>query len=355
MRRMPRPAGRFLAAAASLVAAMMLVAGCAAPVPSPEPQPDTSSSMPVLDKPRLERILTDLGDTISSADEKLDADLLKSRVSDPALSIRAAEYALAEASEGDDESYTPRTLIAEPQVQIVSVSDSWPRTVMVITEIPKDKNVPLMLTLQQEDPRSPYKLHHWVRLLPGTEMPPTAVVAAGSEQVPADASDYLMSPTQALEGYADVLSNGSDSENAGSFALKEDEFAKAVANESENLDTVGEAGTFDHKTTVADSAPLTLATEDGGYIVVGELKAEQTFTKTISGSSITVSNPDVVALDPEGGELVYLEDSLTATFHTMVALYVPKDSDDGEVTALGAERVLTDVTRQCPRDPDRCS
>lgn len=355
MSRMRRPTGRFVAAAASIVAAMMVLVGCASPIPEPQPQPEAPASMPVLDKPRIERIMADLGETIDSADEKLDADLLKPRVAEPALAIREAEYALAKATEGGEESYTPRPLIAQPQVRIVSVSDSWPRTMMVITEIPEGENVPLLLTLQQKDPRSQYKLHHWVRLLPGTEMPPTAVVAAGSEQVPADASGYLMSPTQALERYADILTNGSDSDYAGAFALKDDEFAEAVANEAENLDTISEAGTFEHQTSVADSAPLTLATEDGGYIVVGELKADQTFTKTISGSSITVSNPHVVALDPEDGELVYLEDSLTATFHTMVAMYVPKDSEDGQVTVLGAERVLTGVSRECPRDPERCA
>src|SRR5699024_6122111 len=142
---------------------------------------------------------------------------------------------------------------------------------------------------------------------------------------------------------------------ADAFALKDDEFASAVAKEAENLDTVDEAGTFDHKTSAADSAPLTLATENGGYIGVGELQAKQTFTKTISGSSITVSNPHVVALDPEDGELVYLEDSLTATFDTMVAVYVPKKGEDAKATVLGAERVLTGVSRECPRDPERCA
>src|SRR5699024_12517461 len=117
-----------------------------------------------------------------------------------------------------------------------------------------------------------------------TEMHPTDVVVACIEQFHADASSYLMNPKQAHHRYADILTNGSDSEYADAFALKDDEFSSAVAQEAENLDTVGEAGTFEHKTTAADSAPLTLATENGGYIVVGELQAKQTLTKTISGS-----------------------------------------------------------------------
>ncbi|HLS12888.1 MAG TPA: hypothetical protein VK095_00080 [Beutenbergiaceae bacterium] len=350
-----RPAARPLAAVASILAALMILTGCGTPVPSPDPQPKAPETMPVLDKPRIERILNDLGETIDKADEEKDAELLQPRVADPALEIRAAEYSLAKATDGGEDAYSPRTLIADPQVRIVSVSDSWPRTMMVVTQIPDDENVPLLLTLQQKDARSPYKLHHWVRLLPGTEMPPTAVVAAGSEQVPADASGYLMNPKQALQRYADILTNGSDSEYADAFALKDDEFSSAVAQEAENLDTVGEAGTFEHKTTAADSAPLTLATENGGYIVVGELQAKQTFTKTISGSEITISAPQVAALDPEDGKLVYLEDSINAAYETMVAVYVPKKGDDAKATVLGAERVLAGVSRECPRDPDRCS
>lgn len=355
MSHLRRPAGRCLAAAASVMAGLLLLVGCAAPVPSPAAQPEAPESMPVLDKPRIERIMTDLAETIASADEESDADLLKARVADPALSIRAAEYSLASATEGEDDPYVPRALTADPQVRIVSVTDSWPRTMMVITDIPEEENVPLLLTLQQEDPRSPYKLHHWVRLLPGTEMPPTAVEAAGSEQVPGDTEDYLADPGQALEQYADILTHGSGSDYADSFTLEDDEFAEAVANEAENLNTIDEAGTFKHETTVADSDPLTLATEDGGYIVVGELQAQQTFTKTISGSEITISAPHVVAMDPGDGTLEYLEDSIIATYHTMVAMYVPEDSDDGQITVLGVDRVLTDVTRECPRDPDRCA
>src|SRR5699024_11550068 len=127
-----RPAARPLAAVASILAALMILTGCGTPVPSPDPQPEAPETMPVLDKPRIERILNDLGETIDKADEKKDAELLQPRVADPALEIRAAEYALAKATDGGEDAYAPRTLIADPQVRIVSVSDSWPRTMMVV-------------------------------------------------------------------------------------------------------------------------------------------------------------------------------------------------------------------------------
>ena len=101
---------------------------------------------------------------------------------------------------------------------------------------------------------------------------------------------------------------------------------------------------------------IALATEDGGYVVLGEMRTRQKFTKTISGSEITVPSPHIEALDSEDGSLEYLEDSLVASFRTMVAMYVPgEDAEDGQVTVLGAERVLTGVSRECPRDPDRCA
>src|SRR5699024_9169062 len=179
--------------------------------------------------------------------------------------------------------------------------------------------------------------------------------SAGSEQVPADASGYLKNPKQALQRYGDILANGSDSEYADDFALKDDEVGSDVAEEAESLERVAEASTIVKKTTVCAAAPLTRATENGGYIVVGELQAKQTFTRTISGSEITISAPQVAALDPEDGKLVYLEDSINAAYETMVAVYVPKKGDDAKATVLGAERVLAGVSRECPRDPDRCS
>ena len=86
------------------------------------------------------------------------------------------------------------------------------------------------------------------------------------------------------------------------------------------------------------------------------MRSRQTFTKTISGSEITVPSPHIDALDSEGGLLEYLDDSLIASFRTMVAIYVPaEDTEDGQATVLGAERVLTGVSRECPRDEERCA
>ncbi|WP_022918282.1 hypothetical protein [Ruania albidiflava] len=353
---MKRSTTRRASAGLTALAALSLLAGCAIPVPSPEAQPEAPETMPVLDEPRIDRILADLDEVVAAADEEQDTDLLSPRVANPALRIRGAEYRLAEATADGDSAYSPRTLITSPQAEVVSVSQDWPRTMLVVTEIPDGANVPLLLTLEQEDPRSPYKLHHWVRLLPGTEMPPTAVPATGTEQIPDDASGFLVAPGEAITEYADVLTNGEDSDFADSFALEDDEFYTLFRDEAENLDVVDEAGTFAHRTHPSDSPVIALATEDGGYIVVGEMRTRQKFTKTVSQSEITVPSPHIDALDDEDGTLVYLEDSLIASFRTMVAMYVPgEDAEDGQVTVLGAERVLTGVSRECPRDPDRCA
>lgn len=352
---MTRPIRR-VSAGLTALAALSLLAGCAMPVPSPDAQPEARESMPVLDEPRINRVLDDLAEEISAADEEGDAELLEGRMTNPALRVREAEYALADATGDGDGAYSPRTLITSPQVEIVSISEDWPRTLMVVTEIADGANVPLLLTLQQEDPRAPYEVHHWVRLLPGSEMPPTAVPATGSAQVAPDASGYLVSPTEAIENYADILTEGSDSDAAGSFALEDDEFYSLARDEAENLDVVDEAGTFSHRTHATDSPVLAMATEDGGYIVLGEMRTRQKFTKTISGSEITVPSPHIDALDTEDGLLEYVDDSLIATFRTMVAIYVPaEDAEDAAATVLGAERVLTGVSRECPRDEERCA
>src|SRR5699024_6419521 len=117
-------------------------------------------------------------------------------------------------------------LTTRSEVAVVSATSEWPRTALVVTEIPDDANTPLLIGLRQDDPRSSYQMFSWVRLLPGVTMPETEVAEIGSTPVDVEDDVFLVSAAEALEQYADLLTEGSDSDYEDVFA--EEPFREAV-------------------------------------------------------------------------------------------------------------------------------
>lgn len=336
MTRRPRRT-RVRAALAGLGLAALL-AGCTPDLPEVQPDPEPAGTMPVLDEPRLERVLAEIGDVIAEADEEDDTELLATRLEDPALAIRSAEYELRSATADTDDAVGIQPLTTESDVSIVAASDTWPRTVLVVTEIPDDANGPLLIGLRQEEPHAQYRMFSWVRLLPGVTMPQTDIPATGSAEVPTDSEDYSVGPSAAVNRYADLLTQGEDSDHADLF--EEDPFRELVEQETDNLaSNVDEAGEFEHTTERVSDDTFAMATADGGLIVVGAMTTVYEFTKTEEAGELEVGG-QLAALAPDGGEV---EESLTGTYDLMVAFYVPPASDDAQVTVLGVERVLADV------------
>lgn len=325
---------------ATLVAAALLLAGCAIPVPTVEPDAAPEGPQPALDEARLDRVLDAVAEAVAAGDEASDPEQFGTRVDGPAFQTREAEYRLAEATADTDEATSPQPLPTEPQVVVMGNADTWPKTIFVFTTIAEGMNTPLLLGLQQADPRADYELVGWVRLLPEVTTPATAIPAEGSPQVAADAEGLVLSPAETVRAYADVLQNGDESENADTFAA--DIFRTFVAEDREAIsESVEDAGTYSETFEIARWTPLSLQTADGGAIVIGALRSQQTYERTIEDSEMTVGGQ--IAL-MGGSESIDVESSLTATYFLTVAFYVPPESEDGTIQVLGAERVLEDVT-----------
>jgi hypothetical protein len=340
---MTRRRSRLTAAALLATTGALVLAGCAIPLPQVEAEPAPEGPQPALDEPRTDRVLDAVAEAIAAADEAQDSELLEPRVNGPALQTRDAEYRLAEATADAENPTTPQQLTTEPQVVVMGNAQEWPKTVMVFTTIADGMNTPLLIGLEQDEPRDPYHMFAWVRLLPEVTTPETAVTAEGSPAVAPDAEGLLLSPEETVSGYADLLQEGEDSDVADSFA--EDPFRTLVAENNEAIEAgVEDAGTYAETFRMRDWAPVSLETVDGGAIVIGAMRSDQTYELTEEGGSLTVSSPDVVAL--EGGEdSIDVESSLTATYYLTVAFYVPPESaEDGTIQVLGAERALDEVT-----------
>lgn len=327
------------AAATAGLTSVMLLGGCAVPVPEFTPPPAESQVFPVLDESQLDRVLADVNDTLTGADADADKGELSPRVSGRAAQMRGWEYALAKATKKHEveDPYTPQALGTDPAVSVIAATDGWPREIMVVTNPPEDGNSPLLLTLAQESPREEYSLRGWVRLAPGVTTPQVPAAATGSAQLEEDDDSLLLTPEATVEGYTDVINEGEDSDHAETFA--EGSYREFLSEElealKESLDVAGKV-TQETKPTGDVSA---LSTFDGGAIVFGAMTSKQTYEKTVSGAKMQVGAFAAAMNDGESE----VDSKLTAVYQHMVAFYVPAAESDEKISILGAERVLSKV------------
>jgi hypothetical protein len=316
---------------------LALLAGCSTDVPQPQPEEVAETPPAALDEDRLARVLEEVQTTVAEADEARDPELLKPRVGGPALDMRAAEYKLAEATDGDS---APDPLTTAPQVAAVPAAEDFPRPAVVITQVPEGANLPLLLVLAQSTARDPYKMWGWVTLFPGIETPAMSHPDAGSAVVPLDADTLVVPPAEVLERYVDTL-NKSDSEFADQFA--EDPFKESSRSTTTELDdAIKAAGEATISAAAGDDGPIALATADGGAIVVGELRSTLTLRKTVPGSELRAGG----ALGALLGDNTEVLGTVSGVSDVLMAFYVPPaDAEEKTIRPLGATTVLTEVSR----------
>lgn len=314
------------------------------PVPTPTPDPVAESPSAVVGEERLQEILDEVNAALTEADAESNSEKSSARVVGPAADLRQAEYDLSKVTEDP-----VSALSTESQLSIVAATDEWPRTVFVATTIPDDANLPLLLALVQETPRSVYQLWSWVRILPGTELPQTAAAAVGSPPVAADSEDLLVAPSAVVKQYVDLLNEGDDdSEYAENFA--DDSFRELVAKEVSDLNSaVSDAGKATISSAVrTDDGVLALQTYDGGAIVFASITSDLRVEKTVPRGTLKVGK----ILAYGGDQTVLMDTPLTAHYIATLALYVPPAGSEDTIEVLGAERVLAGVTRGDDEEED---
>lgn len=332
-----------LSVAAGAALSLAFLAGCSSELPQPDPEPTAETAPPVLDGDRLDRILTETAATFQKADEAKDPEGLGARITGPALEVRQAEYRLAEATGG---STAPSPVTTATQVEAVAATYDFPRTAMVITQVPEGANLPLLLAFAQPDARTPYKLWGWVELFPGIETPPLIHPDTGSKQLAPDSEGLVATPAQAVERYVDTL-NKQDSEYADQFVGDpyKDSSRKAITDLDSRIEAAGDASI---SYAVGDDAPQALATADGGAIVLGELSSTQTIRKTVPGATLTVGGETGALL----GQDKQVRGAVSGVSEVLVAFYVPPAGGDAkQIRPLGAKTVLTEVSRNDAEAP----
>jgi hypothetical protein len=321
---------------AVLLTAGVLLAGCAEePAPELTPEPAPEFAPPAVSEERAQEILDQVEEQVSAADTSGDVEQMRARVTSPAIDFRQTQYALQTATGGAE---LPLPLTTESDVLVVTATDSWPRSVLAVSEPVADSTVRHYYGLVQENPRAAYQLVSWSRLLPGVPTPTFATAEIGSAPIADDQAELAMPPADALARLADVMANPA-SEFAGDFA--DDPYRTFLNAEVDGL-RQGVAVAGELSTSATSAGPdFAIATADGGALVMGTVEITQTLRKTVEGSTLPLPDSWAV-LDAPGP----VEAAASATYRHLVTVYVPPaSSPDAQLQFLGVERVLASVAR----------
>ncbi len=305
---------RMLALPALGVAALMF-AGCSsdswpqfgAATPTPSPTPTViapeNQKPPAVTEAQASRILLDIAATLEEADETRDLDLASTRLSGAALEARETDYKLRA-------KLTDRALPASIPTDAIEVllpqaTDSWPRTVLVLSKSKSDETVPpVILTMTQSDPWTNYKVANVAEMQASAEVPTLAPAWLGTSLITENAAAFLaLSPDDVATAFADVVDAGEKSEHYGLFDPVAITLAESIKASREavkqGLVDKGAAETskisFDIVPSSAD--PVALATLDSGAIVAVSMVDSETIKPTSGDAVIRFGeNPEAKAL-----------------------------------------------------------
>lgn len=324
----------------AVVVAGGVLAGCSDPVPTPGAAATAAATSPDLTVDQETALIEKVGSVLDVADRKRDGKALSTRLSGPALAMRTAELSVAKDRKSDsDVTDLPTTV----QTVVVPTDAGWPRTTLAVSAQPSKDEPPRLMVLTQDDARSDYTLWAWARLFPGTTMPTFAPASEGTETVAASDTDTLVvSPTDAVNRYLDVLEKGSSSKYAKQYAT--DAFRTSIRSTTKAWTTNKDFKAADGEYTVSFKAarsPVALRTADGGALVVADV-TETEKTSAEKGAKITPPNAAQKALLGDAKTT----NRLTVTYRAVVAVHVPAKGATGDaakVTVLGVEQVPVTV------------
>lgn len=320
-------AGLGAATAALLV---LSLAGCGAPeenrYATEPPAPVTAE--PALGSEQVGRILKSVDGALADGWGRADVAGFGARADGPYVQLASHTIKLAKKR---------KQKVADQPVErslvVVPVQTGWPRFFLTVGTR-AGSEVPLVQVFRSSSARDPYALWAELSLLPGVQWPqtsrdPSAVVAL-DPAASANELELALSPADAVRAYATLLTKGTKVKAARAFAR--DDFAvqvrTRVAEEAEALTEVAKV-TSVHR--AAKDGVLALRLADGSALVIGQLVQKHVITVKKGSGTVTVRNPDIVALTGRKS----ITKVLTRQALEVVAIRVPAPGA-GKVTVVAA-------------------
>lgn len=312
----------------------LLLAACAPELPTVAVDDETVIA-PVVSTVQDEAIHASIAEVLAAGTETLDPAALAARVAGPALALRTAELTVAAAT-GVKDAITEVPMAI--QSEVIPATDTWPRWTFAVSERPQNLQTERLLVTEQASPREQYKLWGWIRLFPGVTLPAFPSATVGTELVAPDDASLLLSPTDAVAHYADVLNSGDASAFAAEFPadpLRDQMNARRADRTA--LAATG-AGTYTLVFTPTEGAVRSLRTAEGGALVIAQL----TSSETLAGEPGAVINPTATESAFTAGAAA--SNSLTVGRTALVGIYVPAAGSTEPISVVGSELLTTSAS-----------
>ena len=315
------------------IAGVLSLSSCVAeyenPTLVPNPLPAVDTLTPVMDRAQLERILADIELVVSQADENLDRESIEARVDGPALQIRRVAYNLARRSE---DGVNPPTEIKTSPVQLFlpSATDTWPRSVMVVT----GEQELQMLVLRQESAREQYKLYHYIDLLPGAAFPEVAAETVGANAIREDNRFLFASPLVIPDLVGELLNDG-PSAQASLLLDPDNDYIRDVSAVQRGLAETLTNANLNFAHALGDFSLVMLATADGGALVSLLMVDTYTIIPSEPGDAVAISGNEALLLGSSGSAT-----GIETRYGSMLLFHIPSGGADARITLLGATQQL---------------
>jgi hypothetical protein len=347
-----RAAGRnaFAALGVTLTAGLLL-SGCTATEElfenDPAPVPTvTSTALPAdeaepvaVTEGQLRRIIDRVSTTVTQADTDRNGDLLKTRVTGPALEERNANYAMRGADAGIA---APDAIPAKPvKVSLPQATDSWPRTVLAVVGGDDAAVAPTALVLVQQTPRDNYLVNYAVKLQANVPFPAVAPPTVGAALLANDVKLLAVQPDQVATQYADILMKGDESEFAAQFEAEPDGLRSQVGIDYKNNKKANLPGTasLEFGSGAGSGTVLALASNDSGAIVAASTVERETAKVVEEGATVNLEG-QVKALSG----LASTTKGVESTYGYQLLFFVPPgNSESDKVVLLGYAQALIGV------------
>ena len=338
-RRGRRVAGRNYSWIPASLITVSLLTGCTPaatnPTPTPTAKTDIATKPAALQIGQIRRIITSVARVAKGADLAHNQAALLPRFFGPALEMRGAAYTLIRKSTKAPEI---ESIFSSPlTLSLPAATDSWPRTLMVVTGVQKQR-LPNLLVLRQMTPRQQYQVWYTTTLVSGVKLPEVPAVTDGSVPVTKDSAYLAEQPLNLPTVYGEVINNGAESAAFGKFALTGDSFYTQISKiQQDQIKALTKAKlTYQH--VLADEEPLALATADGGALVAIYMKDITTIKPTKRNSGITVNALEQVLLGAKGSIK-----GVVSTYGDMLLFYVPAVGQTSKIKLLGWQAGLLKV------------
>ncbi|MGV9196176.1 hypothetical protein ACTOVL_03065 [Arcanobacterium canis] len=312
------------------IAFIMALGACSTTSTQSVPQPKSvNSAVPLMESKKFAQIVSDTAKALAQADKDTNGAKLPERIGNPLRAQRSGEYRL---KKGMGEKFTLDPIVLDPKSIPVYSGRLFPRSVMTITAPTDQENLYTLSVWGASSPREELALVADVELFPGVDI--SALVSADSTKDGYLGKDAKLStaPLDVVSAYAKYLQD----RKAGDIQfvaddqlyVKTEEQTKALSNSIKGL------GKVSTKYIAGQTPVQVVSTEDGGALIVGEIRYTTTLEKTKSEATLTVGGELAGWINQDPKKPSYeIEKSLATTYSSQVAFYLPAQ---GKIQVIGA-------------------